>query len=201
MRIGINVPDELLQRLEPLKQVTNVSQICRDAIKGHVEAYELANERVTRDGMDEVADRLWREDREQTVDWEALGHEDAKMWVQLATLKDFEDLFHNLKVLKRQGRTPYIIVARYIPGTRTIWDRRNEHKEWFYRRYELDEKTNFHVQTEADYTRGWLSYVNAVWQTVRGRVAADSMSDHAALDRERSKVELPAHLASAKRAK
>ena len=40
MRIGINIPNELHRRLEPLKQYINISQICRDAIEDRIKCYE-----------------------------------------------------------------------------------------------------------------------------------------------------------------
>ena len=42
MRIGINIPNELHRRMEPLKETMNVSQLCRDAITNHLEKYETA---------------------------------------------------------------------------------------------------------------------------------------------------------------
>ncbi|MBF8268004.1 MAG: hypothetical protein HW388_1512 [Dehalococcoidia bacterium] len=105
MRIGIKVADDILKRMEPFRHLTNVSQICRDAIEAWVDSYERARNRAREDGMEAVAARLQSEHAEQTVDWEALGHEDAKLWVQMATLEDFETLFHNLKVKERQGRS------------------------------------------------------------------------------------------------
>ena len=42
MRIGINIPNELHRRLEPLKQHINISQICREAIEERIGCYEKA---------------------------------------------------------------------------------------------------------------------------------------------------------------
>ena len=42
MRIGINIPNDLHRRLEPLKQYVNVSQICREAIEDRIRCYERA---------------------------------------------------------------------------------------------------------------------------------------------------------------
>jgi hypothetical protein len=53
--------------------------------------------------MQKVADRLYAEHTGQEVDWEALGRNDAKIWVESATLKDFQYLFKNLSVSKRRG--------------------------------------------------------------------------------------------------
>ena len=77
MRIGINVPNSLVKRMEPLRQMINVSQICRDAIQGWVDTYEHAMEKARQDGMEEVAAVLSREWEPYEVDWQAIGHEDA----------------------------------------------------------------------------------------------------------------------------
>ena len=55
MRIGVNVPDDLLKQMEPIKHMTNLSQVCREAIKDRVDAYERARARADREGMQEVA--------------------------------------------------------------------------------------------------------------------------------------------------
>ena len=82
MRIGINVPNDLIKRMEPLKQMINISQVCRDAIQGWVDTYERARERAGQDGMEAVTLRLRRELESYEVDWEAIWHEDAKGWVE-----------------------------------------------------------------------------------------------------------------------
>ncbi|MBI2847039.1 MAG: hypothetical protein HYX82_04070 [Chloroflexi bacterium] len=166
MRIGINVPDKLLKRMEPVRQLMNLSQVCREAIESRVNAYERALVRAQRDGMETVAERLWQGQSAQTIDWEALGLEDGKLWVQLASQKDWEYLLHRLEVLKRQQRSPGSWVVPYLVGTKTFSDRWHENKEWFYRQYELDENTDHHQQAESAYTRGLLSYLTAVWQMV-----------------------------------
>ena len=40
--VGVNIPNGLHRRLEPLKQYINVSQICRDAIEERIRCYEKA---------------------------------------------------------------------------------------------------------------------------------------------------------------
>ena len=167
MRIGINVPNDLLKRMEPLKQMTNVSQVCRDAIQAWVDMYERARERASQEGMEEIALRLRQELERHKVDWEALGHEDAKLWAQIASLKDFEDLFHNMGITKKQGRAPGLFDAHPLPGTKRFHERLFEHKEWLERQIELDERWNPVQQATKEYTHGWLSYITAVWEMVK----------------------------------
>ncbi|MDD5095295.1 MAG: hypothetical protein PHV74_13095 [Dehalococcoidia bacterium] len=58
MRLGILVPDELIERFKPLKSTHNFSKICRDAIQSQIEAYEKAMDQVKSDEMQDIADRL-----------------------------------------------------------------------------------------------------------------------------------------------
>ncbi|MFC1860372.1 hypothetical protein ACFLYC_02220 [Chloroflexota bacterium] len=169
MRLGINVPNDLIKRMKPLKQVVNFSQICREAIQTWVDSYELARERAVKDSMEDIAQRLRHEIESYEVDWEAIGQEDAKIWVQLASLKDFEDFYHNLKNGKRLGRTPGTWMAPISPGTKSYGEKAGEHKEWFTRQSELDLEYNYYQKAKDDYERGWTSYVIAVWDMVRNQ--------------------------------
>ena len=60
MRIGINVPDELLKQVKQVRPEVNVSQVCRDALADHVEVARRAAARAVSDGVDEHVQRLNR---------------------------------------------------------------------------------------------------------------------------------------------
>ena len=165
MRIGIKVPNDLLKRMEPLKQMgVNISEVCREAIKARVETYERARERAKQDGMEEVAIRLRQELDSYEVDWEGLGIEDAKLWVQKASLSDFEWFAYNLKACRNGGMPPGPWMVPHTPETRLDYVRRHEHREWFDRQLQLSEGPNPYLQAREDYNRGWTSYVMAVWE-------------------------------------
>ena len=140
----------------------NISQVCREAIQAQVDAYERARERARQDGMEEVATTLQQELQRYDLDWEALGHEDAKIWVQKASLKDFEHFAHNLKVGRNKGRTPGIWMAPHLPGTKVFGERQAEHAEWFAQQCELDWDSNPYLRAQEEYVRGWTSYLIAV---------------------------------------
>jgi len=167
MRLGINVPNDLVKRMKPLRQVVNFSQVCREAIQAWVDNYERARERAVQDGMEDIARRLRQEIESYEVDWEAIGQEDAKIWVQLASLKDFEHFNHNLKTGKRLRRTPETWMAPILPGTKSYGERAGEHKEWFTRQSELEHEYDYHQKAQHDYERGWTSYVIAVWEMAK----------------------------------
>lgn len=203
MRIGINVPDTLLKRMEPLKTVTNVSQICRDAIKTHVEAYERAMARANEDGMDAIAERLGNMLVPQEVDWELLGIEDAKMWVQLAKLEDFEYLLHRLEVLERQGRSPYEVPIPRVQGVKNFEERSYDHEEWFIRQGEADEERNPYIEAKLIYQRGKLSYILAVWnmakEIAKERYKTESIARERDRREARNQIKVPDHLIESSR--
>ncbi len=198
MRIGINVPDDLLKRMEPLKTVTNVSQICRDAIKTHVEAYERAMTRAKEDGMNTIVERLGNMLVPQEVDWELLGIEDAKIWVRLAKLEDFEYLSHRLEVLERQGGSPYEVPIPRVQGDKIFEERSYEHNEWFDRQIEADEESNPYVEAKLIYQRGKLSYILAVWnmakEIAKERYKTESIARENARREARNQIKVPDHL-------
>jgi len=80
--------------------------------------------------MEADADRLWQEYHKKTVlDWEAIGRDDAKYWVPLATLEDFENLFHNVAIRKKKGGDlGAFLQYRQIPGTKRFEDHYTDHE-------------------------------------------------------------------------
>ncbi len=198
MRIGINIPDDLLKRLEPLKTVTNVSQICREAITMHVEAYERALIRAKEDGMNEIAAKLGNMIVPQEVDWELLGIEDAKMWVQLAKLGDFEYLLHRLDVLERQGRSPYQVPIPDVQGVKFFENHLSDYDEWFEKLIAADEQTDHYADAKFKYQRAKLSYILSVWNMAREvankRFKQESLTRDKAKKEAKSKVEIPEKL-------
>jgi len=198
MRIGINIPDDLLKRLEPLKTVTNVSQICREAIAMHVEAYERALIQAKEDGMNEIAARLGNMIVPQEVDWELLGIEDAKMWVLLAKLGDFEYLLHRLDVLERQGRSPYQVPIPDVQGVKFFENHLSDYDEWFEKLIAADEQTDHYANAKFKYQRAKLSYILSVWNMAREvaneRFKQESLTREKAKREAKSKVEMPEKL-------
>lgn len=162
MRLGINIPNSLYKRMDPIKQMVNISQICRDAIEEWVNAYEHSIEKAKQDGMEEVADELRRAWEPYIVDWQAIGREDAHIWAQKAKPEHFEHFAHNLRVGRGHGRTPGIWMAPILPDTPFYGERQAEHKEWFIQQFELDLDANPYLIAQEEYERGWTSYLIAI---------------------------------------
>ena len=74
MRIGINVPNELLQRVKQIRPELNVSQVCRDALEYRASVIERAGTQAALDGVDHYVDRLDQSVKKPLVepDWVGL---------------------------------------------------------------------------------------------------------------------------------
>ncbi len=198
MRIGINIPDELLERFKPLKSTHNISEICREALRSYIESYEKNLPSNGGGDMTALANRLYQEYAKKTprVDWESIGRENARKWAEGASLQDFEDVIHNISsVRKQKGAEPGEFLGGWrIPEGCRFVDAQRKHEDWFDRQFELDERPNHYIVAKQDYNRGWVSYLTAVWQIFRSRIKADD----AVLEKERQeskiKPELPINL-------
>jgi hypothetical protein len=196
MRIGINIPDDLLERFKPLRATYNLSQVCRDAIKGRIESYEKARAQANGDGMEALANRFWQEYSKKTIlDWEAIGRENARKWAEGASLEDFEDLFHNISVHRRGGAEPgeFLGSWRIAPENR-FEVAQQQHEDWFARQFELDETPNYYILAREEYNRGWVSYLTAVWQMLREKIEADAVARKKPASEAHLKPELPSNL-------
>jgi hypothetical protein len=162
MRLGINIPNSLYKRMEPIKHMVNISQICRDSIEEWVNAYEQGLAQVKQDGIDEVVEQLKQAWKPYIVDWEELGREDARIWAQKATTENFEHFAHNLRVGRGHGRTPGIWMAPHLPDTPFYGQRQVEHEKWFEQQFDENSDTNPYLTAREDYERGWTSYLIAI---------------------------------------
>ena len=174
MRIGINIPNELHRRLEPLKQHINISQICREAIEERIGCYEKALASRGDQDVAQAIQRTWEEERRMRdvikVDWGMLGCEDAKSWVTVAQLKDWNYLRHRQDVIRRQGRPPWEVPPPYVERAKTF----NGHQSELYNRIDQQDDQFFDwlydeyggIDSEAakrEYMCAWLAYTEAVW--------------------------------------
>ena len=94
VRIGINVPKELHQRIQPLKGTMNISEICREAIEARVKKYEEFAGWLDSENAKQVVAEICEKELERKamveVDWETLGYRDGKEWAAAATIADWD---------------------------------------------------------------------------------------------------------------
>ena len=170
MRIGINVPNELLKQVKEIRPEINVSQVCREALEHRVQVARRAAAQAARDRVDEHVYRL-----DQAVaklpkepDWEANALDDARAWVSKVTPEVWERVIYQMDSLRRQGRdeTEMVSVWSHGEGVEGLGRLLDENREWFISQYDLDfesgASSNPQEKAEREYGHAWLGYVNEV---------------------------------------
>ena len=116
------------------------------------------------------------ENQNEKIDWEQMGLEDAKVWIELADIEKFELLKYRLKF--KPPLTTVIVPP--IDGVQLFNERSHEHNNWFETRYEYDEQGDFQAKAGKLYNRGWFAYFQTVTEKVqeeirrRGKLRLDS---------------------------
>ena len=212
MRIGINIPNELMKRLEPLKPELNVSQICREAIMRHAEKYESAivnlDDEATKTALKEVISEDLRRRSILYVDWEAQGYESAVAWVQGAGWEDWNQWHSIQALLERQGRPEWDIDLPLRNSARDkiqcfddrwhafhsrIMSQSDEFLDWMY-------DNNINPDRNAamcEYGRAWVTYLKTAWQQIRQRREEwyeERRKERVAARRNRPEPEVPEHI-------
>ena len=206
MRIGINVPNELLKQVKQISPKVNVSQVCRDALSHRVEVADRAIAQAGSDGVDEHVARLDRSVPKEMIepDWVALALYDARDWVRTVTPEAWKLFVYQADVLRRQGRDEAEMVDIWSQGEgdniglpRRLWGKR----DWFERQSEIEVQTG--VTSDArqkageEYSRAWLGYVNEVRRMLEKRRKEEYdrvMAERAAQLRNPPKPEIPSKL-------
>ena len=193
MRIGINIPDELHERLQPLKSTMNISEICREALEAHAKKYEENVGWLDSDSARQVAKETCEKEKQREalveVDWESIGYQDAKDWVQAATLSDWDEWnrcrnhpnplsqntvwVHGRHV--REGMTGGRFVSpgeartffeRHRAYTERVYQQGNEFWEWMSEEYDGLGPVFDYGAAERDYGRGWMAFTTAAWEMI-----------------------------------
>ncbi|MDE2803004.1 MAG: hypothetical protein OXK21_08995 [Chloroflexota bacterium] len=176
MRIGLNVPNELLKRVKEIDPRVNVSEVCRKALQLFVEDGSRASSRVDRDEVDEKI--AWLDAQTappEEPDWIALALDDAAIWLKGLTVAGWEQFLHQCDVLKKQGRdeAEMVDVWSSMYGAKGIRVHLHESQEWLISEYEREEVTgirsNVRERANEAYARAWLGYVHEVRRRLEER--------------------------------
>ena len=152
-RLSISVSDEIMARLEPLKDQINVSQVCREALDRRVDAFERVTTLQGDDlDLDGLTARL-REERELVEGtFQKLGRRNAATWLSTGSYLEIKGLIEN-----HNG----VDMSKYkLPKAafRTM-------------KRDMDEASVSCYGAHAiAYKAAWLDYVRALWATVVDRV-------------------------------
>ena len=165
MRIGINVPNDLLKRVKALQPDVNISQVCRDALEKLAATHQSAVERV---GSDEVAlERIaeFADALPVEPDWARYGWEDAAEWVSKVTLDQWDDFLEVYEEDEKDGRDLTNLVDLYvhIGSGRHFFSRWDENKaEWGHHRANRLRYAELLDSAEKEYKGALLAYVKEV---------------------------------------
>ena len=170
MRIGINVPDELLRLVKEIRPRVNVSQVCRDALERRVEIAERAKAQAIDDGLDEHVTRLAQFAKAPPIepDWEAYAHVDARDWIQSVAPEDWKMFIYQSDFRRAKGWEEADMVDVWSgsgddTGLTYRLYRLSESREWF--EYQFEERFESggpdpYVKAREEYSRAWLGYVH-----------------------------------------
>ena len=106
-RVSVNIPDDLVARLEPVKHRINVSQVCREALERRTTSVERAPEDAG--DLEGLIERL-RDEREAIEGrFEQLGRRNAVSWLSTASYTDVKHI--------AESRTPSTMEQYGLPTT------------------------------------------------------------------------------------
>ncbi|MCE2404987.1 MAG: hypothetical protein J4F43_07500 [Dehalococcoidia bacterium] len=205
MRIGINVPNQLLQQVKQIRPEVNVSKACREALEHHVEVAQRAMGQAASDGVAEHVARLARSAAAQMIepDWIAGALDDARDWIRTVTPDGWDQFMHQSEVLRRQGRDETEMVESWSArgGGKGLLVRLNEHAEWFVYQFDLQSMPGGGLspreKARGEYSRAWLNYVHEVRRLLEQHFKDEYdrvMTERAEYRRALPKPELPPQL-------
>ena len=212
MRIGINVPNELLHRVKRIYPEVNVSQVCREALEYLANLAERTAAQAASDGVDYHVERLDKAVPKPLVepDWVAYALRDARDWVRNIRTEGWERFIVQLDALRKQGRDGLDMVdiwsqssSVYADGVKGLRDRLKENEEWFIEQYEAEAMTgisshiDLHQKAIEQYGRAWLGYISEVKRLLKKRRKEEYdqlMAERADRRRSLPKPELPARI-------
>ena len=176
MRIGINVPDELLRRVKEIRPQVNVSQVCREALERYVEIAERAKAQAIDDHVDVNVDRLAQSVKAPMIepDWVAYALDDARDWIRTVTPENWKWFTCESDIFRRQGRDEAELVAGWSGSgdckgfTNRLWD----NGEWYDYQFEehyVNGGPDPYNKAREEYSRAWLGYVHEARRMLENR--------------------------------
>ncbi len=165
MRIGVNVPDDLLRRAKGVRPHVKVSKVCREALETLAALDAVNKRRSERPRFERTI-----EDPPAEPDWEGIALDDARDWVRAVNAEQWERFCEDWDSYIDEGKSVTRIVGhgRIVKGVRGYFDRMDEHKEWFMAqdRALVHSAASPWARANYEYCRAWLGYVSEVRKKV-----------------------------------
>lgn len=194
MRIGVNIPDKLLQRVKEIQPEVNVSQVCREALEARATLAERVRAKVQEDGMVSHIHRFFEPGHAPLPepDWLGIGIDDARNWVESVNPKEWHHVngFYD-RSLDKENCSPLVFEIGMASNRRL-----GDHRGWdtqCYRRGELGARN----EAFSRYRDAWLSYYREV-RSLEDRLMeerrAELMAEYKERWESRPKPAMPARL-------
>ena len=200
MRIGINVPNELLEQVKAIRPEVNVSQICRDALEEIVSNSHRLTATINANGMDTRAASIANDNYTPEPDWQTYGWEDAMEWVNSVSPDDWHECWNIYESDQRDGKGDYLpgpYFCWYTPGVKTFHHREMANEAWFQQQFKIRGIGNPYREAEKRYDEAWFDCVREVKRLVEQhrKEKQDRMtSEREAAWRSHPQPELPPQL-------
>ena len=204
MRIGINVPNELLKQVKESLPSVNVSQFFREALQDRIKEDQRVKERVRTDGMEAEIARLARETAlPPEPDWVGLALDNAANWVRNVTSEDWDDFVETVDDLRKDGvdEGMYVAVWTRMYCDKGLMNHLNDYSNQLRNAARPSVIARLAPGAEKrgqqEYTRAWLGYVYEVRRLIEQRRKEEYERLRAELDaahRARRPPEVPEHL-------
>ena len=194
MRIGVNIPDELLQRVREIRPEVNVSQICRQALEDRAALAERVKAQVEEDGMGTHIQRFLGPNHAPLPEPDWVGHamDDARSWVESVDPSEW----HSLNGFYDRSADKENCIALIVEIGVAFSQRRRDHLDWCSQRY-LRGDYGAHDEALSKYRNAWLAYYRDVRRREEQLMAErhqERMSELESGWKSRPEPDLPPHL-------
>ncbi len=169
-RMSISLPEQLMTRLEPLKDRVNISQVCREALESRIVTFEQASGK-NGDSLDieNLVARLREERTMAEGKWEDLGAHNAALWLNTVSYLELKNVVeHDGSSNTDEYRLPrgaFRVMKQDMKGA----------------------NGGLEGQAAAAYKTAWLDNVKNVWAQIQDQVE-DSTNGRSGDDTESGKA-------------
>ncbi len=195
MRIGINVPNDLLKRVKTLQPDVNISQVCREAIEQLAERHERTIKQVEIDNA-EIEKHIYRlaaidDPTLIELDWEKYALDDARQWIGKVGPG------HSQHILDRYDAYIETIGGDNFVALYGHFNERFMGDPWIQRQWSVARNSNVLKESRQAYQDVWLGYVIEVRRKCLALIQAKQeqvMAERLRAIQSRPEPEVPPHL-------
>ena len=204
MRIGVNVPNDLLQQVKKINPPVNVSDVCRKALEEYVNLARRTASQVHSDNVDVKITHLFQETSlPPEPDWVGLALDNAANWVRSVMPEEWNDFVEDVDGMRQKEQPEDLLVGVWTLqyGGKGIMSHLAEYGDLLMRAARPSVRAvlarDAWDRGRREYTRAWLGYVYEVRRLIeqRRKEAYERLrAEYDAAFRARPGPEVPEHL-------